>query len=246
MKKIFFKKRIPEPEFMNIAEQKEFEKISLINYKKWTIPLIDDLLNQFKIKDFKNKNLKILDLACGPGLISKNLSSIFPKSEIIGIDISKYSIKLAKKNCRGIKNVKFIIGSAQNIPFPNDYFDIIICKDSLHHFQNALKSIKEMYRVVKKNGIIYIQDLRRDVPFYLIKTILPPDNLVKKLIYYSTRSAYLLSEIKKILKKIGIKKFVLKKRNITKKIINKYEKIGINIESLKQTFSSRFILIIKK
>ena len=246
MKKIFFKKRIPEPEFMNIAEQKEFEKISLINYKKWTIPLIDDLLNQFKIKDFKNKNLKILDLACGPGLISKNLSSIFPKSEIIGIDISKYSIKLAKKNCRGIKNVKFIIGSAQNIPFPNDYFDIIICKDSLHHFQNALKSIKEMYRVVKKNGIIYIQDLRRDVPFYLIKTILPPDNLVKKLIYYSTRSAYLLSEIKKILKKIGIKKFALKKRNITKKIINKYEKIGINIESLKQTFSSRFILIIKK
>ena len=246
MKKIFFKKRIAEPESMDIAEQKEFEKMSLNNYEKWTTPLIDDLLNKLKIKDFKNKNLKILDLACGPGLLSKKLSFVFPKSEIIGIDVSEYSIKLAKKNCKGIKNIKFMIGNAQNISFPNDYFDIIICKDSLHHFQNALKSIKEMYRVLKKNGIIYIQDLRRDVPFYLIKTILPPDNLSKRLIYYSTRSAYLLSEIKKILKKIGIKKFVLKKRNITKKIKDQYEKIGINIQSLKQTFSSRFVLIIKK
>jgi ubiquinone/menaquinone biosynthesis C-methylase UbiE len=243
MKKIFFKKRIPEPQEMAIAEIKEFEKMSLDNYKKWMIPLIDDLSNYLKIK---SKTLKILDVGSGPGLLSKELSIRFPGAKITGVDISKYSIKLAKKNCKGIKNINFIVCDVKNLPFPDEYFDLVVCKDSFHQFSNPIKAIKEMYRVLKPEGIIYLQDLRRDVPLYLIKMVLPPDTLAKKLIYYSTRSSYLPKEIKKILNKAEIKKFILKGRRLTNKLKNKYHKIGIDINSLKHTFSSRLILIIKK
>jgi len=243
MKKIFFKKRISEPQEMTVAEIKEFEKISLDNYKKWMIPLIDDLSNYLKIK---SEILKILDVGSGPGLLSKELSIRFPKAKITGIDISKYSIKLAKKNCKGIKNINFIVADVKNLPFSDNYFDIVVCKDSFHQFSNPIKAIKEIYRVLKPEGIIYLQDLRRDVPFYLIKMILPPDTLAKKLIYYSARSSYLPEEIKKILNKAGIKKFILKGRKLTNKLKNRYQKIGIDINSLKHTLSSRLILIIKK
>jgi ubiquinone/menaquinone biosynthesis C-methylase UbiE len=243
MKKIFFKKRIPEPQEMTIAEIKEFEKMSLDSYKKWMIPLVDDLLNYLKIK---SETLKILDVGCGPGLLSKELSIRFPKAKITGIDISRYSIKLAKKNCKAIKNINFIIADVHKLPFPDEYFDLVVCKDSFHQFSNPIKAIKEMYRVLKPGGIIYIQDLRRDVPLYLIKMVLPPNTLAKKLIYYSARSSYLPKEIKKILNKAGIKRFILKGRKLTNKLKNKYRKIGIDINSLKDTFNSRLILIIEK
>jgi ubiquinone/menaquinone biosynthesis C-methylase UbiE len=243
MKKIFFKKRIPEPQEMTVAEIKEFEKMSLDNYKKWMIPLVDDLSKYLKIK---SETLKILDVGCGPGLLSKELSVRFPEAKITGIDISRYSIKLAKKNCEGIKNINFIIADVHKLPFPDEYFDLVVCKDSFHQFSNPIKAIKEMYRVLKPGGIIYLQDLRRDVPFYLIKMILPPDTLAKKLIYSSARSSYLPEEIKKILNKAGIKKFILRGRKLTKELKKKYSKIGIDINSLKHTFSSRLISIIKK
>jgi len=243
MKKIFFKKRIPEPQEMTIAEIKEFEKMSLDSYKKWMIPLVDDLSNYLKIK---SETLKILDVGCGPGLLSKELSIRFPKAKITGIDISRYSIKLAKKNCKVIKNINFIIADVHKLPFPDEYFDLVVCKDSFHQFSNPIKATKEMYRVLKPGGIIYIQDLRRDVPLYLIKMVLPLNTLAKKLIYYSARSSYLPNEIKKILNKAGIKRFILKGRKLTNKLKNKYRKIGIDINSLKDTFNSRLILIIEK
>ncbi|GIW65566.1 MAG: hypothetical protein KatS3mg094_085 [Candidatus Parcubacteria bacterium] len=244
--KLFFKKRIPEPKEMGINEHKEFEKMSTINYKKWIIPLVDNLIEFAKTKIDTNKKIKILDVGCGPGFLCKELALRFPNALIIGIDNTKFALQLAKKNCKGCKNTKFISDDIHKLNFPNNYFDIVVCKDSLHQFKNTSKAIKEMLRVTKQNSLIYIQDLRRDVPYYLLKMVIPPDNLSKKLIYYSARAAYLPSEIKKILKKIGIKKYYLFIRRLTRKIKEKYKNLGIDFKDLKNTFRSRYILIIIK
>ena len=64
-RKVFFKKRIPEPKVMERVEHDVFEKASQENYKRWMVPLVDDALERFE-KNNKKDNLKILDIACGP------------------------------------------------------------------------------------------------------------------------------------------------------------------------------------
>ena len=126
-RKVFFKKRIPEPKVMERVEHDVFEKASQENYKRWMVPLVDDALERFE-KNNKKDNLKILDIACGPGLLTKELGERSAKFSVFGLDNSKYALKLAKKNCRDLlrrKRVFLKLASAYNIPFSNDYFDLV-------------------------------------------------------------------------------------------------------------------------
>jgi ubiquinone/menaquinone biosynthesis C-methylase UbiE len=80
----------------------------------------------------------------------------------IGIDLSKNMIKVGKEFIAN-KKIKFYHMSAEKMSFNNESFDYILSKDSFHHFKDPVKVLKEMYRVLKKGGIIYSIDLRRDV-----------------------------------------------------------------------------------
>jgi len=97
-----------------------------------------------KFNSFNNK--KILDVGCNYGEIEKILSL---KNNIIGIDVDKKALKIAKKT---IKNAKFIEASATKLPFGNQCFDVVICLAVLEHIKEDNKAIKELSRVLKKGG----------------------------------------------------------------------------------------------
>lgn len=241
---LFFKKRTPEPELMEKVEYKEFQKIFVQKYHLWTLPIIEDINQYFD----KNKKYIILDVACGPGYLTKALALNFKESLVYGLDYSKYAINIARKTCNKINNVKFVVQKIENNKFKDNFFDLIVCKDSLHHFNNAESAIKKMLQVLKIQGILYIQDLRRDVPWYILKTVIPPDDIRKKIIYYSARASYTIEEVINILKKLKIKNYSIKVRNLNKKALNifKKNKVHINPLEIKQSFRSRFILVIRK
>ncbi|MCD6270656.1 methyltransferase domain-containing protein, partial [bacterium] len=99
---------------------------------------------------------KILDIGCGTGELTIRLSSLLDENgEIIGTDISSEMIKIAnyKKNkyCKN-KNLKFIVGEANKLPFPNNYFHFVFCLNSFHHYPNQRQALEEIYRVLKPNG----------------------------------------------------------------------------------------------
>ena len=165
---------------------------------------------------------------------------------MIGIDISLYAIRRAKENCKGLKNVVLKKAAASRLPFDDKVFDLVICKDSLHHFNNLERVLREMYRVVKRDGTVYLQDLRRDLPWRLLKMAIPPKNLFQKLQYYSARAAYTKKELTEIINKLGLKHYVVKTRKITRRVRNNYNKSGINFDQLRASFQSRYIAIIKK
>ena len=77
------------------------------------------------LKKFANKNIKVLDLGCGSGELTLKLSPFF--SKIIGVDPFKDYIKTAQKQNKeaNIKNVIFQVADGENLPFENEYFDII-------------------------------------------------------------------------------------------------------------------------
>lgn len=241
-KKLFFPKRIAEPKAMGKIELDVFEKISKKNYKRWNLPFTDFI---FKTTDIKNG--KILDAGCGPGLLVKTIAKRSKRFQVTGLDVSEYAISQAKKNCQKLKNVDFKIGSVYKIPFSDNSFDIIVCKDSFHQFpRNPVKALEEMLRVVKKGGLIYINDLKRDVPSYLLNRVIPPDNTFKKLLYYSARAAYTKSEMKRIIRKARGKCIRINTRKITRNMARFYQQNNINVSALRESFQSRYVAVIKK
>lgn len=218
-----------------------FEKLSAKNYKRWLIPLVDDVLEHCKKTD-----TVILDIGCGPGLLTKEFALRSRKFSVTGIDISRVAVNMAKKNCKELPNTSFFVGNVNYMPFPPNSFDVVVCKDTLHHFNDSKRAIREMLRVVKKDGVVYIQDLRRDVPWYLLKRVVSRDNIMEKLIYYSTRAAYTKEEIKKILNSLDIKAFHISTRKVTERMKKKYERKNINIPLLRQGFVSRYALAITR
>ena len=110
------------------------------------------------IQDNYCRNLndkKILDYCCGSGLNSVFLSKMGAK--VIGIDISKQSIEVAKKRFENhkLKNFDFFQMDAHSLNFKDNYFDIIVCYKSFLYL-NLDKAFKELNRVLKHNGKLII------------------------------------------------------------------------------------------
>ncbi len=87
-----------------------------------------------------------LDLGCGTGFLSEEVKRSY--NFLIGVDLSYHMIKIYKD--KGFKGVNADI---ENLPFKNESFDFAVSNFSLH-WTNLVVSLKEIYRVIKKGGIL--------------------------------------------------------------------------------------------
>src|SRR3989344_4795681 len=108
-------------------------------------------IQEKEIYDLNWKEGKLLDVGCGN---CRNLIP-FKNLELYGIDFSKNMLKEAKK-LSDKNNLKINLKKSdmRKIPFKNDYFDYCLCINSIHHLnkKDADKTLKEIYRILKKDG----------------------------------------------------------------------------------------------
>jgi ubiquinone/menaquinone biosynthesis C-methylase UbiE len=98
---------------------------------------------------------KILDIACGGGVLSLKIAE--KGCEVHGIEISEDAINSAKRLAEREKIAcEFEVGSAEDLPYQDGYFDKVVCSSSREPFKNDLKALKEMYRVLKPNGKVVL------------------------------------------------------------------------------------------
>lgn len=106
------------------------------------------------LKQHLSNNSKILDVGCGTGGTIVFLKKHGYK-KIYGIDKSPIAVKYCKK--RKLKNIT--IGDINSIKYPSNSFDAVICLDVLYHKGvHSQKALKEIKRVLKKDGIFYSQE----------------------------------------------------------------------------------------
>jgi SAM-dependent methyltransferase len=113
------------------------------------------------IKDYYNltENSKILDVGCAKGYMMFDLSLILPGAEIKGIDVSRY----AKENSIAEMESQIVTANANNIPYDDNYFDLVIAINTLHNLPliDCKQSLREITRVTKKDAFV-MNDAWRD------------------------------------------------------------------------------------
>ena len=108
-----------------------------------------------KFIDKLTKNSIVADIGCGNG---RHLIPCANRcKKVIGIDLSKELLKIVKRKSTDLKldNIELIHSDAVHLPLKNNVFDAILYIASLHNIKgnnNRVNSLKELYRVLKKNG----------------------------------------------------------------------------------------------
>ena len=101
------------------------------------------------------EDLRFLDVGCKKGRLLFKLASFLHNYEFHGLDINSDRIKNNDANNK-FNNIKFHCAPAEDMPFSNEYFDIIVCTNALHHFPQRVRALDEMHRVIKAGGELYI------------------------------------------------------------------------------------------
>ena len=106
-------------------------------------------------------NMRVLDIACGSGYGSYALAETGSK-RVVGVDIDYDTIKCANIEYeRG--NLEFINASLLSLPFPEEHFDIVVCFETIEHVKESTLAMKEITRVLTKNGMLIISSPNRRV-----------------------------------------------------------------------------------
>ena len=113
-------------------------------------------------------NRVVLDLASGPGNVTRRLGRLMPDSTIVGFDLSTVMLGRAVRLTReeGLRNIYYMRGSALSLPFKSETFDAVSCCGALQLFPQA---IGEISRVLKPGGEFVCQTTigPRKAPVYV-------------------------------------------------------------------------------
>jgi 2-polyprenyl-3-methyl-5-hydroxy-6-metoxy-1,4-benzoquinol methylase len=98
----------------------------------------------------------ILDAGCGSGFKALTLAIANPGAKIVGVDLSKESIELAKQRFQfhGFENAEFHVLSIDDLPQLEQEFDYINCDDVLYFFPNLEAGLRVIKSVLSSEGII--------------------------------------------------------------------------------------------
>ena len=111
------------------------------------------------------KGDKILEVGCGDGYYLHLLSNIGIPLKLHGTDFDKEGLKKAKKNL-GKKILLYHADLMKKLPFNNNTFDKIIMSEVAEHLPNDVKGLKEVYRVLKKGGILCLTVPNHSYPLF--------------------------------------------------------------------------------
>ena len=171
----------------NTINKKEIEKFSKIAEEWWNpegkfkplhkfnpirISYIkENIIKTFKINQTKTplKNIKILDIGCGGGLLAEPMCRL--GAEVTAIDASEKNINVAKLHSK--KNdlkINYICTSPEKLQIKNK-FDVILNMEIVEHVEDVNFFLRSSSKLLKKNGIMFIATLNKTLKSYIFAIV---------------------------------------------------------------------------
>lgn len=101
----------------------------------------------------------VLDAGCGTGRSAEFLARF--GANVAGFDLSEKMIEICRKK---FPSKDFKVGSIENIPFDDDYFDLAISTFVIVHLKDLSKAFDELYRVLKPGGELIVTNINQRKP----------------------------------------------------------------------------------
>jgi len=104
---------------------------------------------------------RVLDVGCGNGYVLSRYAK--EGAEVYGVDLTQVGIDLCRRRFElgGIKG-NFTVGSAEDLPYPSDAFDVVCSMGVLHHTPDTEKAVAEIYRVLRPGGRLIVMFYHRN------------------------------------------------------------------------------------
>lgn len=104
-----------------------------------------------------NDNDIVLDIATGTGDLALKIKQNFPKSKVFGLDFSHKMLDVAKERANNERyDIEFIEGDVLNLPFKDESINKCFISYGIRNVDSTEKCLQEIFRVLKKNGILII------------------------------------------------------------------------------------------
>lgn len=113
------------------------------------------------------RNQRVLDLAGGTGDLTAKFSRLVGENgEVVLADINDSMLKMGREKLRDhgiVGNVSYVQANAEELPFPDDYFDCITISFGLRNVTDKAKALRSMFRVLKPGGRLLVLEFSKPV-----------------------------------------------------------------------------------
>lgn len=116
---------------------------------------------------------RVLDLGCGSGWATRLLARMVADGpegfgQVVGVDVSDEMVRQARAASKDFENVLYVYGSAQQIPWEENYFDKVLSVESFYYYPDQERALTELFRVMAPKGRLFILiNLYKDNPYSL-------------------------------------------------------------------------------
>ncbi len=123
-------------------------------YEKYLVPMIfedyaADLAKRLALRSVT----RVLEIAAGTGVVTRNLASVLPESvPIVATDLNQPMLDLAS-TIDISRPVEWRQADAMQLPFPDGSFDAVVCQFGVMFFPEKSKAFSEARRVLKQGGV---------------------------------------------------------------------------------------------
>lgn len=128
------------------------------NYERYFVPAIgkpvaEDLMRQAELI----QGQRVLDVACGTGIVTRLArEQVGPDGSVVGLDINPGMLAVARSVTPDNMPIEWYEASAENIPLPDESFDVVLCQLGLQFMDDKISALQEMRRVLVPGGHIIL------------------------------------------------------------------------------------------
>ncbi len=106
---------------------------------------------------------RVLDLACGTGVLTAKLAALGPMT-VTGLDPSEGMLARARKRTADAPDVNYVKGYAEALPFEKDSFSTVTVSYGIRNFADRREAFSQIYRVLEPDGTLFVLEFSPDAP----------------------------------------------------------------------------------
>lgn len=141
--------------------RQQYDRVAAVYDQRWS-RYVTDTLHFLNTWAELSSTDRVLDVACGTGEFERIVLAKHPTQPMVGIDLSEPMVTIAQQKVVAFPQVSFQVATASALPFLDQRFDVVICANAFHYFDDPIAALMEMKRVLQPTGKVVILDWCRD------------------------------------------------------------------------------------